>query len=150
MHPLFLCINELRDLAKNPLPIFRQNEDKNCTKKGGRLPFHPETLYDCRMTPTFAKVVNSIEKSKSPFILDHLIHHPARTDALRPGDGIEIVPGVPVYGDGDLHPLLLRIYGFATSSRSRTASVVLHISPPYRCDSHHLSKSSKRGFHSLT
>ena len=78
MHPLFLCINELRDLARNPLRVFRQNADKNCTKKGGRSPSHPETLYDCRMTPTIAKVVNSIEKSKSPFALDHLINDPAR------------------------------------------------------------------------
>ena len=77
------------------------------------------------MTPTIAKVVISIEKSKSPFILDHLIHHPSGRDAPRPGDGIQLVPGVPVNGDGDMNPLLLRIYGFATCSRSRTASVVL-------------------------
>lgn len=71
------------------------------------------------------KVVIFLQIPKSPLSFHHLINQPPNPDISCPGDCLEFVPGVPVNRDDHLHPLVLRIYRFATCPASCATPIVV-------------------------
>lgn len=78
MHPIFLYIKELQDKPIFTCLFFRQNADKNCTKKGEKVAPPTRKLYTIAGKTAIAKVVIQCENSKSPLSLHHLINDPSR------------------------------------------------------------------------
>ena len=71
------------------------------------------------------KVVIFRKIPKSPLSFHHLINQPPNPDISCLGDCPEFLPGVPVNSDDHLHPLVLRIYRFATCSGSCATPIVV-------------------------
>lgn len=101
---------------------FRQNADKNCTKRDPGLASQvSKSLYNGGVSTSIAKVVISFEKSNIECVIDPLINQPPHPDMLLLCHCFEFVPGIPVNGDDHLHPLVLWICRFPTTPRSCTS-----------------------------
>ena len=107
-----------------------QKCDTNCKKKRPRSAISEvsKSLYNGGGQVTLnplTKVVIFRQIPKSPLSFHHLINQSPNPDLSCPGDCLELVPGVPVNRDDHLHPLVLRIYRFATCPGSYATPIVV-------------------------